>query len=300
MAAKILKYDVIERLGEGAGSVIYAVRDPASKKMYALKHVPRAKDKDIRFVEQMQSEFEISKNFEHPNLRKSYELSFKKTLFRKITEAYMLMELVEGRALDVQPCKTITDIVDTFIKAAEGLSAMHKAGYIHCDIKPNNIIRNERGEVKVIDFGQTAKVNTIKERIQGTPDYIAPEQVNRNPVVPQTDVYNLGATLYYALTGKPAPTLYTVNKKGENSFLVDTRIETPQQLNPKVPTALSNLTIEMISTRKDRRPATMDEVVNRLELAKHVLLKQANPATAPDASAGPDSRAEFSDIDITD
>jgi len=281
MAGKILKYDVIERLGEGAGSIIYAVRDPADRKMYALKHVPRAKDKDIRFVEQMQSEFEISKNFDHPNLRKSYELSFKKTLFRKITEAYMLMELVEGRALDVQPCKTMLDIVDTFIKAAEGLSAMHKAGYIHCDIKPNNIIRNEKGAVKVIDFGQTAKVNTIKERIQGTPDYIAPEQVNRNPVVPQTDVYNLGATLYYASTGKPAPTLYTVNKKGENSFLLDSTISTPMQLNPKVPAQLSNLVMECIASRVEKRPADMDSVVHRLELVKHVMLKPPTPSARP-------------------
>jgi serine/threonine-protein kinase len=208
------------------------------------------------------------------------------------------MELVDGKPLEVRPPGTLMEIVDTFIDAAQGLRAMHALGYIHCDIKPNNILRNDKGDVKVIDFGQSARVGTVKERIQGTPDYIAPEQVHRKPVEIQTDVYNLGATLYWALVGKPIPTLYTVNKKGENSFLVDTRIETPQQLNAKVPTALSNLTIEMISTRKERRPATMDEVVTRLELSKHILQKQANAAPGTDAPTSLDAPAELSDIDI--
>ena len=82
---------------------------------------------------------------------------------------------------------------------------MHQMGYVHCDIKPNNILRNDKGEVKVIDFGQSCKIGTVKERIQGTPDYIAPEQVARRPITVQTDVFNLGATLYWALTGKAHP-----------------------------------------------------------------------------------------------
>lgn len=275
MAEKLLQYDVVERLGEGAGSVIYAVRDPATKKMFALKHVARVNDKDIRFVDQMQSEFEISKTFNHPNLRKSYDLKLNKTLLRKVTEAFLLMELVEGKALDVRPPGTLLEIIDTFIQAAKGLKAMHQMGFIHCDIKPNNIIRNSTGEVKVIDFGQTAKAGTVKERIQGTPDYIAPEQVNRRPITPQTDVYNLGATLYFALTGKPIPTLYTVTKKGENSFLMDATIQSPAQINPKIPPALSNLVMDCISTRTEKRPADMDTVITRLELAQHTLTRQA-------------------------
>jgi serine/threonine-protein kinase len=280
MAEKLLQYDVIDRLGEGAKSFIFLVVDPATRRQYALKHVTRVDPKDIRFIEQMETEFEVSRNFTHPNLRRSYELKVNKTLLMKVTEAFLLMELVDGKPLDVRPPGTIMEIVDTFIAAAHGLKAMHALGYVHCDIKPNNILRNERGDVKVIDFGQSAKIGTVKERIQGTPDYIAPEQVHRKPIDVQTDVYNLGATLYWALVGKPIPTLYTVNKKGENSFLVDTRIETPQQLNEKVPTALSNLTIDMIASKKERRPSTMDEVITRLELAKHVLLKQANAAPA--------------------
>jgi len=286
MAEKLLQYDVLERLGEGAGSVIYAVRDPATKRKFALKHVPRLNDKDIRFVDQMKSEFEVSKQFNHPNVRKSYDLKISKSLLMKVNEAFLLMELVEGKALDQRPLSNLLDIVDTFIKAAEGLKAMHQAGYIHCDIKPNNIIRNEKGEVKVIDFGQTAKIGTIKERIQGTPDYIAPEQVQRRPIVPQTDVYNLGATLYFALTGKPVPTLYTVNKKGDNSFLMDATIQTPTQLNPKIPAVISNLVMECIASKIEKRPPDMDAVINRLELARHFLSRGAAPAEPSSIAPG--------------
>jgi serine/threonine protein kinase len=276
MAQKLLQYEVIDRLGEGARSTIYAVYDPLNRHIYALKHVVRKEDKDQRFIDQVKAEFEVTKLFNHPNLRRTFELKFIKGLLGREKEAFLIMEMVDGKALDQHLPPSMLDILETFIKAAEGLKAMHQLGYVHCDIKPNNILRNDAGDVKVIDFGQSVRAGTTKERIQGTPDYIAPEQVARKPVTPQTDVFNLGATIYWALAGRTIPTLYTVGKAGENSFLLDTRIDTPQQLNPKVPTALSNLVMECIATSPSKRPASMEQVVQRLELAKHVLRKQLN------------------------
>jgi serine/threonine protein kinase len=274
MAQKLLHYDVLERIGEGARSTIYAVSDPATKQIFALKHVVRAHQKDIRFIEQMEAEYEISKQFTHPNLRRSLDLKIVKTLLLKVSEAFLLMELFDGKPLDVRLPRSLIELVDTFLQAAAGLKAMHAMNYVHCDIKPNNILRNEHGQVKVIDFGQSCKIGTVKERIQGTPDYIAPEQVARRPVSVQTDIFNLGATLYWALTGKTIPTLYTVNKKGDNSFLLDTAIPAPMELNNRIPPALSNLVMEMVATRPQKRPADMDAVITRLELSKHILLKQ--------------------------
>src|SRR3954468_2914305 len=278
MAQKLLGYDVLERLGEGAGSTIYRVRDPQTGRELALKHVVRDDQKDIRFIEQMETEYEISRQFTHPHLRRSYELKIQKTMLVKVAEAFLLMELVDGKPLDTNPPRDMGDILDTFIGAAQGLRAMHQMGYAHCDIKPNNILRNAKGEVKVIDFGQSCKIGTVKERIQGTPDYIAPEQVSRRPISVQTDVFNLGATLYWAITGRVIPTLYTVNKKGENSFLLDTAFDSPQDLNPRIPPAVSNLVMECIATKPSKRPADMDQMINRLELGKHILLKQQPPA----------------------
>jgi len=208
-------------------------------------------------------------------------------LFKK-SEAFLVMELFEGKSLETRPPSSLLEVVDSFIPSAQGLHAMHKMGYVHCDIKPNNIMRDAAGAIKVIDFGQSVKIGTIKERIQGTPDYIAPEQVERRPIMVQTDIYNLGASIYWCLTGKPIPTQYTVSKKGEHSFLLDTMIATPQSLNPGVPNALSNLVMECISTSWKKRPADMEQLTMRLELAKHIILKTLNQvpsASSPEGTA---------------
>jgi serine/threonine protein kinase len=285
MAQKLLHYEVLERLGEGARSIIYAVNDPQTRQVYALKHVVRHDKKDDRFIEQMETEFEISKQFTHPNLRRSFDLKITRNLLRQPKEAFLVMELVDGRPLDVRPPREMVEIVDTFIQAAQGLKAMHSLGYAHCDIKPNNILRSDQGAVKVIDFGQGCKIGTVKERIQGTPDYIAPEQVARRPISVQTDVFNLGATIYWTVTGTNIPTLYTVNKKGDNSFLLDQTIQTPIDLNPMVPPGLSNLVMECVATRPAKRPADMDQITLRLELIKHILISKSTPAS-DDSSLG--------------
>jgi serine/threonine protein kinase len=277
MAQKLLHYEVIESLGEGARSKIYAVRDPNTRQLFALKHVVRADAKDIRFIEQMETEYELCRQFTHPNLRRAFDLKVVKTMLLKVSEAFMVMEYVEGKALDVRIPPAMLDIVETFIQVAQGMKAMHQMGYVHCDMKPNNILLTPKGIAKVIDYGQSCRIGTIKERIQGTPDFIAPEQVARRPVTVQTDVFNLGATLYWCLTGRHIPTLYTVNKKGENSFLLDATIDTPIDLNPRVPLAVSNLVMECIATRPAKRPADMDQVLTRLELGKHILLKAVDP-----------------------
>ena len=289
MVQKLLNYEVLGKLGEGAGSVIYRVVDAATRREFALKHVVRDDAKDIRFVEQMEAEFELSRQFNHPNLRKSYDLKINRTMLMKTSEAFLVMELFDGRALDQYLPTALLDIVDVFTQTAQGLKAMHAMGYVHCDIKPNNILRSGTGMVKVIDYGQSAKIGTVKERIQGTPDYIAPEQVARKPISVQTDVFNLGATMYWAITGRHIPTLYTVNKKGENSFLVDDRFETPQDLNPKVPNALSNLVMECIMTQPRNRPSNMDQVVTRLELTKFTLNRPPPPGGAGVGNGGGNS-----------
>jgi hypothetical protein len=88
---------------------------------------------------------------------------------------------------------------------------------------------------------------------------------------------------------KVIPTLYTVSKKGEHSFLLDTRIDTPMDLNPRVPPAVSNLVMECVATKPSKRPADMDQMINRLELGKHILAKQQGATLAQPA---PDPRDE--------
>lgn len=285
MAQKFLQYEVLDRLGEGAKSTIYKVRDTTTGRIVALKHVVRKEDKDIRFVEQMEAEYEASKSFTHPGLRRCFDLKVIKTMIFKVTEAFLVMELVEGKPLDVALPRSLLAMLDIFIQSGQALAAMHKAGWIHCDIKPINIMLTEGSQVKVIDFGQSCKIGTVKDRIQGTPDYIAPEQVARKPVDARTDIFNLGATMYWSLTGRTIPTLYTVNKAGDNSLLSHDLIQTPIQLNPLCPENLSKLIMESVTTSPNKRPPTMEQVIQRLEMVKYLMMKQQGLTSAVQPSA---------------
>src|SRR5690349_15695043 len=133
-------YEVIHQIGEGAGSLIYAVSDPATKHLYALKHVVRAKDKDIRFVEQLEAEHEVGRLVRHPGLRQTIDLMINKNLLFKTTDAALVMELFDGRSLEWHKPPTIPAMVDVFIQTAKALDALHLMGYVHCDLKPNNIL----------------------------------------------------------------------------------------------------------------------------------------------------------------
>lgn len=269
----IFNYEVIDYIGQGAGSVLYAVTDPKTNQIYALKHVPVKTEKDERYVEQLEAEFEVGKSISDSGLRRSIEMKVHRNLLRKVQEAVLVLELFDGNPLDAAPPRRMSDIAGCFAQVGKALLALHQAGYVHCDLKPNNIMVGSDGRVKVIDLGQACKINTVKKRIQGTPDYIAPEQVKCDPVTPRTDVYNLGATLYWVLTGKNLPTLFTL-KRSDNSFLVDIKIESPRDINPKVPENLSNLVMDCVRVNPAKRPE-MPDVVRRLEIIEFTIERAA-------------------------
>ena len=93
----------------------------------------------------------------------------------KLKELLLSMELFEGETLEDGPTLSLGDVLLVFRMVATGLNAMHQRGFIHCDIKPNNILLSKSGSINIIDLGQSCRIGTIKARIQGTPDYIAPE-----------------------------------------------------------------------------------------------------------------------------
>ena len=280
----VFGYEVVDFIGEGAGSRIFAVTHPTSKQLYALKYVVPKQDKDVRFVEQLETEFEVGKQVSHPALRRSLDLKINKTLFRKITEAALVLELFDGVSLERRLPQSMTQLVEVFIKSAEALASLHALGYVHCDLKPNNIlVDGATKNVKVIDLGQAAKIGTAKSRIQGTPDYIAPEQVKCLPVTVQTDVFNCGATMYWALCGNKLPTLFNL-KKSENSFLVDAVMASPRDCNKLVPETLSNLVMECVRTVPQKRPADMVELARRLEIILHVMRRDRGENGAAGAS----------------
>ena len=287
---ELFGYEVVDYLGEGAGSRIYVVTHPSNKQVYALKHVTVKKDKEVRFAEQLLNEFEVGRQISHPLIRKVVEAKVTRTLLRRLTEAALIMELVDGVALDASMPTDVEAIVDIFLQVAQALQALHRAGFVHCDLKPNNILRCLDGSIKLIDLGQACAPLTVKQRIQGTPDFISPEQVKCEPVSVRTDVYNLGATLYWALCGKAMPTLFTI-KRTENSFLMADNIPTPSELNPAVPQNLSAIVMDCVRIAPARRPADMGEVIRRLELVKSSMNRAAASPVDDDFSRAAPNQA---------
>lgn len=282
MSFSVSGYTIYERLGTGARATIWLAENQRTGEMVALKRVVRRATDDDRFLVQAQNDFEISRQVNHPYLRKSFELRRIRRLFQT-RELHILMEYVDGRTLEqIGPLGT-HGLLGIFTRVAHGLDALHQMGYVHTDIKPPNIMVGNDGEVKIIDFGLSCPLGHIKERIQGTPDYIAPEQVERRiPLDQRTDVYNFGATLYWAITGKAFPTVMPSKKRSTGIDLLGPReVVPPEQVNPNVPTALSRLVLDCCKVNPQERPANMQEVIRRIELAQHILDKNQATLTGP-------------------
>ena len=290
---QIAGYDVVATLGEGAASKLYRVRDKHGKE-FCLKRVVKNSASEQRYIDQAVTEYEISKKIDSPLIRKVHKLIRQRALLRT-SEVLVLMELVEGQTLEMVKFNGMVSYCKLFHAAAKALKCMHDAGYVHADIKPNNIMLTAEGKVKLIDFGQSCKNGTVKERIQGTPDYIAPEQVKRQPITPKTDMFNLGATMYWLLTDKRVPTMMprkgraaqeTVQLRSEEP---EKRLQPPIELRPDCPPALSNLILECVAKDPADRPDHMQSVMDRVEIAagqaKRALTEGKNGHVSDDSLA---------------
>ncbi|MBL9001218.1 MAG: serine/threonine protein kinase [Phycisphaerae bacterium] len=262
-------YRVMAELGVGAASVVYLVTDPKTKHVWALKHVHRGDAKDTRFLDQAIYEYEVASKLDHPNIRKIPRLIKKKERLIRLMDVFLVMEMLDGRSMDIKPPKTFEDAVTIFHQTASAMAHMHARGFIHADMKPNNILVQTGPVAKIIDLGQSCPVGTVKPRIQGTPDYIAPEQVHRRPITEKTDVYNLGATMYWTVTNRNIPTALPKDRSSLVSRIDDALMEKPTppiEINPRIHSKLNELIMHCVEVDPARRPASMQQVVDRLEL----------------------------------
>ncbi|MCK5565228.1 MAG: serine/threonine protein kinase [Planctomycetes bacterium] len=257
-------FTIIKRLGVGARTTIYLATDLATKQQIALKQIVLENPEDTRIFEQIDTEYKVSQLLDHPYLRKCYKL-IKRRKMLKVNEVLLTMEMFQGQSLEDGPSLSLGDVLLVFRMVATALNAMHQKGYVHCDIKPNNIMFGHDGTIKIIDFGQSCKIGAIKKRIQGTPDYIAPEQVRREHLSHRTDIFNLGATMYWALTGKNVPTL--IPKKNEFGIpVVQKECKTPHEIYSKIPMSVSELVMECVREKQVERPENMAAVTARLDV----------------------------------
>jgi serine/threonine protein kinase len=277
MAESIGAFQILGELGKGAHSTIYHIRRQSDQRHFALKVVPINDKEDHKFHEQAQHEFRVAQMLDHANLIKVYTLETQRDWLFRVKKVHLLIEYVNGKTLDNCPGLTPPRLVQVFAKIAAGLMHMHRRGTCHADLKPNNIMISRTGDIKIIDFGLAWIKSEPKERVQGTPEYMAPEQSKKGVVNEVTDIYNFGATMYRLTTWRlPPSTLATPDSPGMNSKLFQALLKPVEELAPNTPPKLCRLIHQCLSYDAKRRPQRISEVAELLDKLVEELVQSDN------------------------
>jgi serine/threonine protein kinase len=259
------KFQILGTLGQGAHSTILHVRRQGDSTQYALKVVPIDGPEEVKFLEQIEHEFHISQKLDHPNLIKIYSLETQKDWLFRVKKALLLSEYVNGKTLDQVPPLSLPKLVRVFEQVAAALTHMHRQGVLHADMKPNNVMLSRSGEVKVLDYGLAWVKGEPKQRLQGTPEYMAPETAKRKLINERTDVYNFGATMYRLVTFRlPPPTVIEEDIKLDGE-LWERQLKPVSDFNAAAPKELADLIHHCLSFDALRRPERMSEVQGELD-----------------------------------
>jgi CheY-like chemotaxis protein/tRNA A-37 threonylcarbamoyl transferase component Bud32 len=292
---KMGNYDVIDRLGAGGMGVVYKARHRRMKRVVALKVLSAHLVTDRSFVQRFQREVETIAKLGHPNIVMAYDAD------EAECGHFLVMEFVNGRDLtslvEKQHPVPVPVAVDCIMQAARGLAFAHAQGIIHRDIKPGNLLRDLAGVVKVTDLGLARQAvddhvdNSITQAggVLGTVDYMAPEQaVDSTTIDHRADIYSLGATLYFLLTGQPPYTGKTVmavllkHREGKLPSLRDVRNDVSVELDA--------VFHKMMAKTVERRFQTMGEVAVAMEAILNGAKPKApmaTPTSEPTAMKGP-------------
>jgi serine/threonine protein kinase len=278
---RIGKFTILDTLGTGAHSSILHVRRADDDREYALKLVPIADKDDLKYLEQAKHEFRVGQMLNHPNLVKVYCFETEGGgWFSTPKKAKLLIEYVPGKTMDRLPLVRMAKLLRVFERIADALTHMHKQGVSHADLKPNNLIYSGGTRVKVIDYGLAWVKGEAKDRVQGTPEYMAPETAEHKLINERTDIYNFGATMYRLATLQLPPCWVAADgalplSKG----LFKDQLKPVRSINPLVPEELAHLIHQCLQPNATKRPERMSVIQGVLDqIADEAAAKLADPA----------------------
>ncbi|MCR4415653.1 MAG: serine/threonine protein kinase, partial [Thermoguttaceae bacterium] len=204
------KYKLIDLLGRGGMGKVFLARHTMMNRPVALKLVSEQLGKDPAALERFLTEARAAAALDHPNIVHAYNVDTEGDRY------YMVLEYVEGqdlrRLVESKGPLPFFEAADYIRQAADGLAHAHAKGMVHCDVKPSNLLVNPQGVVKILDMGmarvaggsQPEKGAAPEGGLAGTIDYMAPEQATQSPELDhRADIYSLGCTFYFLLTGHP-------------------------------------------------------------------------------------------------
>ena len=274
MTLEIPNYRMVEKIGVGFQTTVYRARCLRTGNDYAVKVAKVRSPEDMRVVDLMREEQAVAALIDHPVVRRVYEFRLIRRRLR-VRGALLFMEYVPGMTLsDKRFDASLEDVLHIFAQVGEGLLAMHQAGFVHADLKPGNIMITHDGDTKLIDLGQSHALGQAKQRVQGTIDYMAPEQALRETIDQRTDVFGLGATLHRVLTGKPVPTEMNQTVSAHSQRLLGKRVEEiPKPVLTELPVSVARLIEDCCRSNPNDRPSDLSVVIQRLELARTIVTK---------------------------
>ena len=267
MLGELGDYELLEEVGRGGQGVVFRARQKSLNRTVALKVISLGQWASKAHLKRFRREAEAAASLDHPCIVPIYEVG------ERDGSCYFSMKFVEGGQLDEVVRRTLMSIrqaAELIAKIARTVHYAHEHGILHRDIKPGNVLLDEKGEPHLTDFGlarlvETESTVTRTMEVLGTPSYMAPEQAvgNNAAISSVTDVYGLGAVLYQLLTGQPpfaGGTTYETIK-----LLLDAEPRQPRLLNPKIDRDLSTICLKCLEKDPKRRYSSALALAEDLE-----------------------------------
>ncbi len=264
---KLGPYRILNQIGAGGIGIVYLAEHAALRRRVALKVLPVKQARDQSNVDRFYKEARAAATLDHPNIVHAYDVACDKGTH------FLVLEYIDGDTLDRLLASRgrlpVGEAVSYAVQVAAGLQHAHGKGVAHRDIKPANLLVGRDGIVKVLDLGLAEFFEDSGTRLErhnggvmGTTDYVAPEQLRDCAAADhRADIYNLGATLYHLLTGRP-PFIGTTAAKMIAHQL--SAVPLAHDHCGDVPKALSHVVEKMLAKNPDARYQTAAEVVQVL------------------------------------
>lgn len=270
------RYRLLALLGTGEMSAVYLAEHITMERRCAIKVLPAAKVKDTSYLGRFLREAKAVATLNHPNIVKAYDVDQQVEGGTEIH--FLVMEYVDGKNLgkivEERGPLSYIEAADYIRQAADGLHHAHEHGLVHRDVKPENLLIDRQGKVHLLDLGlarffksEEEESLTIKhdEKVLGTADYLAPEQaIDSHNVDHRVDIYSLGCTFYYALTGHPP---FTDGSLVQRLLAHQTRKPPSVRFDrPDIPEDLLEILEHMMAKKADERFQTAEEVSKALSV----------------------------------
>ncbi len=275
----ISHYRIVEKLGEGGMGVVYKARDTRLDRFVAIKVLPAEKVADPERKQRFVQEAKAASSLNHPNIITIYDIGQAEGV------DFISMECVDGKTLDrLIPRRgmRLNEALKYAVQIADALARAHSAGIVHRDLKPGNIMVNEHGLVKVLDFGlakltestpagdnestRTLRPTTEEGKIVGTVSYMSPEQAEGKKVDARSDIFSFGAVLYEMVTGGQA--FHGDTKASTLAAILKDTPRPASQLVDGLPKEVERLISRCLRKEVNQRSQHMDDVKLALQELK--------------------------------